>query len=173
MHVHARMYTNIYTQEHTQTQTYKDTRIHLLTDMYRYLNLHNCANASKKYMRAHHTHMYTCSFSQMHNYTYTYRFVQALTYSLTQSSIRSFTHSLTHSLTHSFTHSLTHLLAHIFSLSLTLTLFRFDTSRLIQAHSFMLMHVLTATHNYMCTRTDSIMRSYNLILSYIHSHTRA
>ena len=91
--------------------------------------------------------------SQMRNHTYTCNFAHA------------FTHSPMHSLTqlsiHSHTHFLTHSLAHIFSLSLNLILSLLVTSMLIQANSILLMHILTLTHNYMYTRTDSIMRSYN------------
>ena len=121
--------------------------------MYRCLHLHNSANALKKYMRAHHTHMYKCLLS--HKCTITHTRIQ----------LCSCTHPPIHSLTQAFIHSLTR--SHIF------TLFNFHslfvTSMLIQAYSHMLMHILTLTT---ITRTDSIMRSYNLILSYIQSHTR-
>ena len=140
--------------------------------MYRHLNLHSCASAPKKDMRAHYTHMYTCSLS--HKCTITHSRIQlcSCTHSPINSLSHSFTHSLTHSLAHSLTHALIHLLANIFSLSLTLILYLFVTSMLIQAHLHMLKHILTLTNNYKNTRTDSIMRSYYLILSYIHSYTR-
>ena len=126
--------------------------------MYRYLHLHKCANTPKKYMHAHHTHIYTCSLS--HKCT--------ITHTRTDLFMHSFTHPFTHSVIHSLTRS------HIFTLFSSHSFSLFITSMLIKAHSHMFMHIHTLTHNYiMYTRTDSIIHSYNLILSYIHSQTHA
>ena len=126
--------------------------------MYRYLHLHK--NAPKKTC-AHTTrtciHAHSLTNAQLH--------INVQLCSCTHSLTDSLTHSVIHSLTHSFTRS------HIFTLFNSHSLF--VTSMFIQAHSNMLMHILTLTHNDMYTWTNSIMRSYNLILSYINSHARA
>ena len=121
--------------------------------MYGYLHLRNCANATKKYMRAYHTHIYICSLS--HKCAITHTRVTLLMHSLTHLC----THSLSYPFTHILTFSLNGSLTYFHSLNLILSLL--VTSMLIQANSILLMHILTLTHNYMYTRTDSIMRSYN------------
>ena len=73
MHTYAKMQGNINLYMHSNIAKYiedlqelKHTRIHLLTDIYRYLHLHNCASAPKNACARTYTH-YTCSLSQMHN----------------------------------------------------------------------------------------------------------
>ena len=139
----------------------KDIRIHLVTGMYNYLHLYNCASAPKKiHARTSHAHVYMLTLSQIHNYTYNYNFVHALTH-----------YSLTHSVIHSFTHSLTR--SHIFILFNSHSLSFPVTSMLVQALTHAHAYTYAHTYNYMYTRTDLIMHSYNLILVYIHSHTCA
>ena len=122
-------------------QINKHTRIHLLTDMYRYLHLHNCTNAPKKYMRVHHTHM--------HIYILHAHFLKCtITNTRTDLIMRSPTHPLTHPLTHPFIHSLIpsfpHSLAHIFHI-FQLLLSLLVTNMHTQAHSCLLMGIHTHT----------------------------
>ena len=125
MHIQARMYTNTYTQVHTQnTNMHTHTKMHVNINLYMHsLNtkcmkiyeyskthaficsqtctgtytLHNCANAPKKYMR-------TGTYIHAHSFTNAQLHIHV--------QICSFTHPFTQSLSRPFTHSLTHLLTY-------------------------------------------------------------
>ena len=120
--------------------------------MYWYLHLHNCANAPKKYMRAHHTHMYSCSLSHKCTITHTRTVL--------------FMQSLTHSVIHSLTRSLAR--SHIFTLFNSHSLSLFVTSMLIQAHSHMLMHILSS---HTITYLHGLTQSCALIILFSHTYT--
>ena len=137
--------------------------------MYRYIHLHNCANAPKKYMR--HTPQAHNTSSLSRKYTITHTRTDLFLHSLAHSSIHSLTQSGIHSLIRSFTHSLTHSLAHIFSLALTLTLF--VTSMLIRAHSHTLMHIHTLTHNYICLHRLTRSSTFIILFFHIYTHKHA